>query len=72
MGRRLSRLGAGALQVGGSIDGDRGAVGDGGPDDHAHLEGAELPNVTWRNTDQPQNGCLGAPLDFAYSGLARR
>jgi hypothetical protein len=31
-----------------------------------------LPAVTWTNLDAEQNACLGAKLDFTYSGLARK
>ena len=44
-----------------------------GDSELGELVGADQqPTVTWQNLETEQNGCLGAPLTFTYSGLARK
>ena len=45
------------------------------PGEHALgdlVDAADLPEVTWRNLDEEQDACIGAPLTFRYSGLATK
>jgi hypothetical protein len=44
-----------------------------GDSELSELVGADQqPTVTWQNLETEQNACLGAPLTFTYSGLARK